>query len=192
MGPSDVLADDYVYVKSLIPLPGRRVRYPPAMDHLVGQVCKVFSRREEWLTVRDPLTNNIWKIEYHNLALPNEQGNNMSRVILKCQQLVKDCAVVDMRLAEQANHILTKLQSKDPVLEDIVQVCKNFVKLVSMYNYDEHDEGDLNYLLDAIKEILADSKKQLAKPVNKVATKVERLSTDPYDPHIVFGPVTTS
>lgn len=189
MGPSDVIVGDYVYVKSLIPLPGRRVRYPSEMNHLVGLVCKIHIRNEEWVTVRDPLTNNIWKIEYHNLALPDEQGNNMSRVILKCQQLVKDCAVVDMRLAEQANHILTKLQSKDPVLEEIVEACKNFVKLVSMYNYDEHDEGDLNYLLDAIKEILADSKKQLAKPVKKAAIKLE---TDQYDPHIVFGPVTTS
>lgn len=189
MGPSDVKSGDYVYVKSLLTLPGSRVRYPSEMNHLVGLVCKIFTRTEEWLTVRDPLTNNIWKIEYHNLALPNEQGNNMTRVILKCQQLVKDCAVVDMRLAEQANHILTKLQSKDPVLEDIVQVCKNFVKLVSMYNYDEHDEGDLNYLLDAIKEILADSKKQLAKPVNKAPTKTKIQGTDPY---IVFNPATTS
>lgn len=185
----DVKVGDFVYVKSLTPLPGSRVHYPPAMDHLVGLVCKIFSRTEGWLIIRDPLNHNLWKIEYHNLALPNEQGNNMSRVILKCQQLVKDCAVVDMRLAEQANHILTKLQSKDPVLEDIVQVCKNFVKLVSMYNYDEHDEGDLNYLLDAIKEILADSKKQLAKPVKKAAIKLE---TDQYDPHIVFGSVPTS
>lgn len=179
MGPSDVLVGDYVYVKSLIPLPGSRVRYPPAMNHLVGLKCKIYSRSEEWLVVRDPLNQNLWKIEYHNLALPDEQGNNMSKVVLKCQQLVKDCAVVDMRLAEQANHILTKLQSKDPVLEEIVEACKNFVKLVSMYNYDEHDEGDLNYLLDAIKEILADSKKQLAKPVNKAPTKLEKINIDP-------------
>lgn len=179
MGPLDVKIGDYVYVKSLIPLPGSRVRYPSEMNHLVGLVCKVFSRTEEWLVIRDSLNQNLWKIEYHNIAFPGEQGNNMSRVILKCQQLVKDCAVVDMRLAEQANHILTKLQSKDPVLEDIVQVCKNFVKLVSMYNYDEHDEGDLNYLLDAIKEILADSKKQLAKPVNKAPTKLEKINIDP-------------
>ena len=68
MEPSDVIVGDFVYVKSLIPLPGSRVHYPPAMDHLVGLVCKIFSRTEGWLVVRDPLNRNLWKIEYHNLA----------------------------------------------------------------------------------------------------------------------------
>lgn len=47
MGTLDVKVGDYVYVKSLIPLPGSRVRYPPEMNHLVGLVCKIFSRNEE-------------------------------------------------------------------------------------------------------------------------------------------------